>query len=196
MDFSRKQQRNFLPLSINGAQVEKMENFRYLGITISQDLTWSHHLSSVVKTAYQRLYHLRWLRDFKLPLRVLRNFYTQTVESILSGSITKRDQVALRREGGSAERTIETTLPNLQNIYTKCCRSRARRIAQPPHNSLFSLPLSGKCYRLLRANTGWSFFPQALCLSCHVRILLGNVLLCGYCCIVLVVLRKQPEKGT
>lgn len=106
---------------------------------------------------------------------MLKNFYTHTVESILSGSIitwrgniTKRDQLALRRVVRSAERTIKTTLPNLQDIYTKRCRSRARRIIQDhthPNNRLFSLLPSGKRYRLLRANTERmrrSFFPQAM----------------------------------
>ncbi|KAK0154258.1 putative RNA-directed DNA polymerase from transposon BS [Merluccius polli] len=175
VDFSRKQQRSFLPLNINGAQVERVEHFRYFGITISQDLTWSHHLSSIVKKANQRLYHLRRLRDFKLPLRVLRNFYTHIVESILCGSITtwmgnttRRDQLALGRVVHSAERTIKTTLPNLQDIYTRRCRTRARRIAQDPshpNNRLFSLLPSGKRFRLLRANMERlrrSFFPQAL----------------------------------
>ncbi|KAK0146400.1 putative RNA-directed DNA polymerase from transposon BS [Merluccius polli] len=175
VDFSRKQQRSFLPLNINGAQVERVEHFRYLGITISQDLTWSHHLSSIVRKANQRLYHLRRLRDFKLPLRVLRNFYTHIVESILCGSITtwmgnttRRDQLALGRVVRSAERTIMTTLPNLQDIYIMRCRTRARRIAQDPshpNNRLFSLLPSGKRFRLLRAKTERlrrSFFPQAL----------------------------------
>ncbi|XP_055486754.1 collagen alpha-1(XXIV) chain-like [Leucoraja erinacea] len=102
------------------------------------DLTWSHHLSSLVKKANQRLYHLRRLRDFKLPLRVLKNFYTHTVESILSGSIitwrgstTERDQLALRRVLRSAEWTIQTTPPNLQDIYTKRCSPRTRTTLTP-----------------------------------------------------------------
>ncbi|XP_076154946.1 transcription elongation regulator 1-like protein [Alosa pseudoharengus] len=55
-----------------------------------------------------------------LPLSILR----------LSGSImawmgntTKRDQLALRRVVRSAEWTMKTTLPNLQDIYIKHCRS-------------------------------------------------------------------------
>lgn len=32
--------------------------------------------------------HLRHLKDFRLPRKVLRNFYTCIIESILMGSIT------------------------------------------------------------------------------------------------------------
>ncbi|KAK1784287.1 hypothetical protein P4O66_019969 [Electrophorus voltai] len=43
------------------------------------------HTSSLAKKARQRLYHLRRLRDFRLPSKVLRNFFTCTIESILTG---------------------------------------------------------------------------------------------------------------
>ena len=118
-----------------------MESFKYLGVNITQDLTWSCHINTLVKKARQRLYCLRRLRDFKLPFMVLRNFYTCTIESILAGSITtwmgsttQQDFLALRRVVRSAERTIRTTLPNLQDIYIKRCRSKARKIvSEPPH---------------------------------------------------------------
>ena len=112
-----------------------MDNVRYLRVIISQDLSWTHHLNTIVKKARQRLYLLRRLRDFKLPLKVLRNFYTCTIASILCGSITtwmgnctRQDFMALKRVVRSAERTIRTPLPNLQDIYTKRCRLRAKKI--------------------------------------------------------------------
>ncbi|XP_060799566.1 E3 ubiquitin/ISG15 ligase TRIM25-like [Neoarius graeffei] len=117
----------------------------------------------------------RRLKDFKLPLKVLRNFYSCTIESVLSGTITnwmgsttRRDQLALRRVVHSAERTIRTTLPDLQDIYSNRCRDRARKIASNPshpNNRLFSLLPSGRRYRQLKANTERtrrSFFPQAI----------------------------------
>ncbi|KAK3526574.1 hypothetical protein QTP70_030712, partial [Hemibagrus guttatus] len=42
-------------------------SFRYLGVHITQDLSWSCHINTVVKKARQGLYHLRRLRDFRLP---------------------------------------------------------------------------------------------------------------------------------
>lgn len=108
MNFSRKQQRSLLPLSINVAQVERVENFKYLEMHFFQNLTWSHHISVLVKKA-----HLRQLRDFTLPLRILRDFYTCTVESILSvgiitwmGNNTQWDQLALASVVCSATTTV------------------------------------------------------------------------------------------
>ncbi|KAF7705704.1 gastrula zinc finger protein XlCGF28.1-like, partial [Silurus meridionalis] len=117
----------------------------------------------------QRLYHLRRLRDFKLPSQVLKTFYTCTIESVLTGSITSwfgnstmQDRRALQRVVRSAESTIYTELPNLQDIYS------ARKIMKDlkhPNNGLFSLLRSGKRFSSLKANTERmrrSFFPQAI----------------------------------
>ncbi|KAK1802576.1 hypothetical protein P4O66_004229 [Electrophorus voltai] len=118
-------------------------------ISPNLDLSWSRHTSSLAKKARQRLYHLRRLRDFRLPSKVLRNFYTCTIESILTGNITvwfgnstKQDRQALQRVVRSAERITHTELPDLQTIYYKRCQTKARKIVKDPtypNNRLFSL---------------------------------------------------------
>ncbi|KAI5100390.1 ankyrin repeat domain-containing protein 27 isoform X2, partial [Silurus meridionalis] len=62
-------------------------------------------------------------------------FYTCTIESVLTGRITSwfgnstmQDRRALQRVVRSAERTIHTELPNLQDIYSMRCQTRARKI--------------------------------------------------------------------
>ncbi|KAK1801992.1 hypothetical protein P4O66_022223 [Electrophorus voltai] len=76
-----KKERHYQPVRINGTTVERVDSFRYLGVHISQDLSWSRHTNSLAKKARQRLYHLRCLRDFRLPSKVLRNVYTCTIET-------------------------------------------------------------------------------------------------------------------
>ncbi|KAK1797475.1 hypothetical protein P4O66_008336 [Electrophorus voltai] len=88
VDCSKKQEHHYQPVRISGTMVERVDSFRYLGVHISQYLSWSRHTNSLAKKAHQRLYHLRHLRDFRLPSKVLRNFYTCTMESILTGNIT------------------------------------------------------------------------------------------------------------
>ncbi|KAK3531012.1 hypothetical protein QTP70_007865 [Hemibagrus guttatus] len=102
VDFSTKHERNYL--NINGTPVERVDSFWYLGVHITQVLSWSCHVNTLVKKARQRLYHLRCLKDFKLPSEVLKTFYTCTIESILMGSMTawfgnstKQDRQALQR---------------------------------------------------------------------------------------------------
>ncbi|KAL0195769.1 hypothetical protein M9458_009341, partial [Cirrhinus mrigala] len=175
VDFSTKQERNYQTPIINESPVERVNSFKYLGVHITQDLSWSWHINTVVKKARQRLYHLRRLRDFRLPSKVLRNFYSCTIESILTGNIltwfgnsTMQDRRALQRVVRSAERIIHTELPDLHSIYSRRCWTKARKIVKDlshPNNGLFSLMRSGKRFRSLKANTERlrrSFFPQAI----------------------------------
>ncbi|KAK1803858.1 hypothetical protein P4O66_003800 [Electrophorus voltai] len=175
VDCSKKQERHYQSVRINGTTVERADSFRYLGVHISQGLSWSRHTNSLAKKARQRLYHLRHLRDFRLPSKVLRNFFTCNIESILKGNITvwfgnstKQDRQALQRVVRSAERIIYTKLPDLQTIYYKQCQTKARRIVKDPthtNNRLFSLLRSGKSFCSLKTNTERlkrSFFLQAI----------------------------------
>ncbi|KAK3514090.1 hypothetical protein QTP70_003205 [Hemibagrus guttatus] len=88
VDFYTKQERNYQTPMINASPVERVDSFRYLSVHTTQDLSWSCHINTVVKKARQRLYHLRCLKDFRLPSKVLRKFYSCTIESILTGNIT------------------------------------------------------------------------------------------------------------
>ncbi|KAK1788612.1 hypothetical protein P4O66_002697 [Electrophorus voltai] len=175
VDCSKKQERHCQLVRISGTTVERVDSFRYLGVHISQDLSWSRHSNSLAKRACQCLYHLRRPRDFRLPSKVLRNFYTCTIESILMGNITvwfgnstKQDRQALQRVVHSAECITHTELPDLQSIYYKRYQTKARRIVKDPthpNNRLFSLLRSGNHFRSLMTKTERlkrSFFPQAI----------------------------------
>ncbi|KAK1794570.1 hypothetical protein P4O66_001295 [Electrophorus voltai] len=175
VDCSKKQEQHYQPVRISGTTVERVDSFRYLGVHISQDLSWSRHTNSLAKKARQRLYHLRRLRDFRLTSKVLQNFYTCTIESILTGNITvwfgnstKQDRQALQRVVCSAERITHTELPDLQTIYHKRCQTKARKTVKDPthpNNRLFSLLRSGRRFRSLKTKTERlkrSFFPQAI----------------------------------
>ncbi len=43
-------------LMISGTPVERVSSFKYLGVNISVDLTWTTHIQTQVKKARQRLY--------------------------------------------------------------------------------------------------------------------------------------------
>ncbi|KAK3557991.1 hypothetical protein QTP86_005620 [Hemibagrus guttatus] len=125
-DSGLQQERNYQIPVINESPLERVDNFRYLSVHIIQDLSWSFHINTVVKKARQRLYHLRHLRDFRLPSKMLRNFHSCTIESILTGNIatsfgnsTMQDRRALQRVVRSAECIIRIKLPDLHSIYNK-----------------------------------------------------------------------------
>ncbi len=65
VDFRKRHLLPYTPLMISGTPVERVSSFKYLGVNISEDLTWTTHIQTQVKKARQRLYHLRQLRKFR-----------------------------------------------------------------------------------------------------------------------------------
>ena len=47
-----------LPLTINGATVERMSSTKFLGVHVSKELSWTTNTTSLVKKAQWRLYFL------------------------------------------------------------------------------------------------------------------------------------------
>ncbi len=129
--------------------MERVSSFKYLGVNISEDLTWTTHIQTQVKKARQRLYHLRQLRKFRVSPAILKTFYSGAIESVLTqcisvwyGNSSNQDCKALQRVVRLTERISGSTLPSLQDIYLKRCKSRAAKIIKDsthPGNHLFRL---------------------------------------------------------
>ena len=60
----RKKRTEHTPNLIEGAIVEQVESFKFLGVHITNKLTWSKHTKTVVKRARQNLFSLRRLKRF------------------------------------------------------------------------------------------------------------------------------------
>ncbi len=172
VDFTKRHLRPYTPLVISGTPVERVSSFKYLGVNISEDLSWTTHIQTQVKKARQRLYHLRQLRKFRVSPTILKTFYSGTIESVLTqcipvwyGNSSSQDCKAWQRVVRLAERISGSAL---QDIYLKRCRSREVKITKDsnhPGNCLFSLLPSGKRFRCLMAKTERlrrSFFPKAI----------------------------------
>ncbi len=160
MDFRKRQQQPYTPLMISGTPVERVSSFKYLGVNISEDLTWTTHIQTQVKKARQRLYHLRQLRKFRVSPAILKTFYSGAIESVLTLCISVW-------YGNSLNQDCKAP-PSLQDIYLKRCKSRAAKIIKNtnhPGNRLFILLPSGKRFRSMMAKTERlrrSFFPQTI----------------------------------
>ncbi len=171
----RRQSREHTPITIDKTPMERVNSFKFLCVHITKDLTWSAHTDAVLKKAHQCLFFLRKLRKFGTSPRILRSFYTCTVESILTGCITAwfgnstaGNRRALQRVVRTACHIVGGELPSLQDIYTRRCTRKARRIIRDsshPSHSLLSLLPSGRHFRSIRSRTSRlrdSFFPQAI----------------------------------
>ncbi|XP_061615866.1 uncharacterized protein LOC133470921 [Phyllopteryx taeniolatus] len=116
-----------------------VETFKFLGITVSQDLKWATNINSVLKKAQQRMYFLQLLRKHGLPQELLRHFYTAVIESVLCSSITvwfgaatEKDKVRLQRTIKTAERIVGTPLPTLEDLHAARTKRRTCKILLDP----------------------------------------------------------------
>ncbi|KAK3544698.1 hypothetical protein QTP86_026097, partial [Hemibagrus guttatus] len=80
----RKKKTYITPLIISGDCVERVGDFRFLGVYIEKDLTWSVNTSELLKKAQERLHFLRVLRKNNITQRLLVSFYRCSIESLLT----------------------------------------------------------------------------------------------------------------
>ncbi|KAI4901613.1 hypothetical protein NFI96_028146, partial [Prochilodus magdalenae] len=150
----RKERRPHQPLFIRDLEVERVSSFKYLGVHISDDLTWTLNTTYVLKRAQQRLSFLRRLRKFGMSPRILSNFYSCIIESILTscitvwyGSTTVEDRKRLQRVVKTATKITKMAHPSLQSIYNLRVHRRAASIIKDPthpQHGLFTLLPSGR----------------------------------------------------
>ncbi|KAI4887084.1 hypothetical protein NFI96_007539, partial [Prochilodus magdalenae] len=137
-------------LYINGAEVEMVSSVKFLGVHLTYDLTWSLHINKVLRSARERLFFLRRLRNFGLPPDILTNFYRCTIESILTacitvwyGNCTAYDHKTLKRVVRTAESIIGSKLPDLQDISQSRCLRKIQKIWLDSRLIIFILGVAG-----------------------------------------------------
>ena len=182
VDF-RKEKTPIIPLTINNEEVEIVDDFKFLGTTISKDLKWEKNAKLAAKKANKRLFFLRQLKKFRVQQRILILFYRATIESVLAfslstwyGNATCDDKRLLDSVVKAAEKIIGCELPSIASIYRSRISKRANKIIADdshPARQLFEKLPSGRRLRLMKCNSkrlANSFFPSA------IRILSGQVL--------------------
>ncbi len=175
MDFRRRNSTDHPPLTIDSSTVERVSSTKFLGVHITEDLTWTTNTMSLSKKAQQRLHFLRWLKRASLPPPILTTFYRGTIESVLTSCITvwygncsAADRKTLQRTVNTAAKIIGAPLPSILDIFLARCSSKTNSIVKDPthpSHSLFQLLPSGRRYRSIRARSARllnSFFPQAV----------------------------------
>ncbi len=73
VDFRKRQQRPYTPLMISGTPVERVSSFKYLGVNISEDLTWNAHIQHGLEWLAKNRADYDMVKKlfFTLPLRNL-----------------------------------------------------------------------------------------------------------------------------
>ncbi len=144
LDFRRRNSIDHPPLTIDSSTVERVSSTKFLGVHITEDLTWSTNTMSLSKKAQQCLHFLRWLKRASLPPPILTTFYRGTIESVLTSCITvwygncsAADRKTLQRTVNTAAKIIGAPLPSILDIFLARCSSKTNSIVKDPtHPSL------------------------------------------------------------
>ncbi|KAL0160065.1 hypothetical protein M9458_043790, partial [Cirrhinus mrigala] len=150
MDF-RRNSVDHPPLTINSSTVERVTSTKFLGVHITEDLTWTTNVTSLNKKGQQCLHFLRWLKRASLPPLILTTFYRGTIESVLTSCITvwyrncsAADRKTLQWTVKTAAKIIGAPLPSILDIFLARCSSKASSIVKDPthpsHNLFHLLP--------------------------------------------------------
>ena len=162
IDFQKKQS-DKTPLTIKGETIEQCEQYKYLGLTISKNLTWDAHCETSKKKAMKKLYYLRTLKKFRLPPQILEAFYSATIVSTMTYGIvvwgagtTALCNRKLNRIRNACSRIIGKTVKSLEDIHHERTLKFAKKIIKDPTHPLsskFSLLPSQRRYRIPKLRT-------------------------------------------
>ena len=104
-------------------------------MTIDDKLNWHEHIKIAYKKANQRMYFLRKLRSLNISTDLLLTFYTATIQSIITfgitcwgGNTTSKDKRKLDTLIRKAQRITTYNLPTIEELYTKMCLDKAKKI--------------------------------------------------------------------
>ena len=160
---------------MKGRSVDQIETFKFLGLHISNKLTWDVNTSEICKKAHQRLYFLRQLKKFRLTTPIMTQFYRSVIESVLTfsntawyGSTSSNNKKKLNRVVKTASKIAGCELPSIDSIFQERVTRKARSIISDklhPANPLFQLLPSGKRYRSIKCKSNrlqHSFYPTAV----------------------------------
>ena len=180
VDF-RKNKHPITPIHINNEIVEQIFNFKFLGTTVTSDLTWNVNCSQILKKAKQRMYFLRQLKSYNVNSTILQNFYRSIIESILTSSITvwfdkatQHDLLKLYSITKSAEKIIGIDLPSLEDIYVQRLVRKTNLILKDnshPAVKYFDILPSGRRMRHFKGNARFlnTTYPQAVKIFNNIR---------------------------
>ena len=122
----RKRWTEQAPININRAVVELVESFKFLGVHITNKLSWSKHTKTLMKRAQHHIFPLRRLKRFDMGpqiLKVLQLRYREHPDRLHQppgmATALHLDRKALQREVRAAQYITGAKLPAIQDLYNR-----------------------------------------------------------------------------
>ena len=163
------------PVTIGTDTVEIVNEYKYLGTIIDNQLNWSSNIRQLYSKCQQRLYFLRKLNEFHIDHTIMHMFYTSVIQSIFAfcilvyyGNASSRDIHKVHRIIRQAQKLTQCQCQSIQEIYNIVCTRKVRLIvgdeAHPLHQC-YSKLRSGIRFKSMRGRTKrylTSFVPASI----------------------------------
>ena len=140
------------PTCHNWYTVEIVNEYKYLGTIIDNQLNWSSNIRQLYSKCQQRLYFLRKLNEFHIDHTIMHMFYTSVIQSTFSfcilvyyGNASSRDIHKVHRIIRQAQKLTQCQCQSIQEIYNIVCTRKVRLIVGDEAHPLH------QCYSKLRS---------------------------------------------
>ena len=161
---------------IKGEQVERVQEYKYLGVIFDENLDWCKNSESLQKKVNQRLYFMKKLNTFKIDVTLLKLFFESCVMSLFYFCITAWGGNVRFKERQSMNRSIKycykifknTNVVNVEDILKIASKRKIKSILGDDTHPLFKyLQFSVRSGRLIHLKTKTSrhlnsFLPYAI----------------------------------
>ena len=177
IDFRTSNQTDIPTLTIGGADVERVQEYKYLGTIIDNKLNFNSNTDLINSKCQQRLYFLRKLRSLDVSTSVLRTFYCSFIESVLTcsficfyGGLSVQNKNKLNKVVNVSSKIVNERLSGLNELYERRVRAKAVKIESDTSHILasrYELLPSGRRFRTPKfktIRTQKSFIPMSISL--------------------------------
>ena len=156
--------------------VEKVTNYKYLGVIFDERLDWVSNSDNLQSKVAQRLFFMRQLAGFKVDKVILNMFFEHCVMSLFNFCITAWGGNVRINERDAMERVIKNCLKlfdkkrsiTIQELFKTGCRRTFERILKDQTHPLYTfIEFSMRSGRLIHVRTTTnrhlnSFLPFAI----------------------------------
>ena len=120
------------PINIGPTELERVSEFKLLGVYVQNDLKWNTHVSSIVSKACKRIHYLTVCRTAHLPRDIGLTTYTTNIRTVLEYALPVWGGLAIYLEEylqraqnrclnviGLPRDTVESPVTRRQNLTRK-----------------------------------------------------------------------------
>ena len=171
----RKKEVTHREIVIGDECVERVSDYKYLGVTVNERLDWSVHAEKVLSKVNQRMYFVRKLNSFGIDSVLVSLFYRAAVQSLFSfcviawgGNLVRKESERFDRVARRVSRMTAICQESFVEVFEKFAIRKIESILKDSNHPLFSsLSFSCRTNRIIIMKTNReryrnSFLPYAV----------------------------------